>query len=149
LVVVDNDLTAFLSRFGMLRRDPAMHVVKIEHEAEYLAMSLVHATNHKSPAMNLRWANEILKQVELTPSFDKDTGRLILHPRDLFGFMAMEIAFARESGAVTTECEHCEKVYLTGPNTGRRSHSKFCSDRCRVAAMRKRNANKREGGHVS
>lgn len=35
-------------------------------------------------------------------------------------------------------CLNCEVTIVTGTGTGRRSHAKYCSDRCRVAAMRKR-----------
>lgn len=36
-------------------------------------------------------------------------------------------------------CAHCGDEWWTGTRTGRRSHGKYCSDRCRVASMRERN----------
>jgi hypothetical protein len=54
-------------------------------------------------------------------------------------FMIMEIAMAATLGAKLGECDHCGDAFLTGPLTGRRSHAKYCSARCRVAAMRARN----------
>jgi hypothetical protein len=39
---------------------------------------------------------------------------------------------------VRSECNKCGKETWTGHRTGRRSHAKYCSDRCRVAAMRMR-----------
>ena len=58
----------------------------------------------------------------------------------LFGLMWMEAAMVVEKDARLTACEHCEIAFLTGPTTGRRSHALYCSDRCRVAAMRARQA---------
>ena len=37
-------------------------------------------------------------------------------------------------------CARCGKPFLTGPGTGRRSHRLYCSDSCRVMAMRERQA---------
>ena len=81
-------------------------------------------------------------RVSFDQARDEQPARLVLRPKSLRDFMCLEVAIAHEAGAITTECEHCFKVYVTGPLTGRRSHSKYCADRCRVAAMRKRNAAK-------
>jgi hypothetical protein len=84
--------------------------------------------------------------IDLTPTFElaAETGtpRMLLKCSDLWQFMAMEIAMIAMHGAKLGTCEHCGAVFLTGPLTGRRSHAKYCSDRCRVAAMRARNAAK-------
>ena len=66
--------------------------------------------------------------------------RLVLEARNLRAFMALEVASAFEVGAGITHCKHCAVNFLFGPSTGRRSHVKYCSDRCRVAAMRARKA---------
>lgn len=65
--------------------------------------------------------------------------RLALRPESLFAFMVLEAAMVAANGARLAACEHCGKFFLTGHLTGRRSSAKYCSDRCRVAAMRKRN----------
>ena len=67
------------------------------------------------------------------------TPRMLLKCSSLTNFMKMEIAMAAMHGAKLATCERCSAVFLTGPLTGRRSHAKYCSDRCRVAAMRARN----------
>jgi hypothetical protein len=67
--------------------------------------------------------------------------RLLLKSESLLGFMLMETAMVVANGARLAECEQCGTLFLTGTLTGRRSHARFCSDRCRVAAMRARNAN--------
>lgn len=68
--------------------------------------------------------------------------RLVLETDSLEGFMTLELAAAIEAGVTAVTCDHCDKLFLFGPFTGRRSHGRFCSDRCRVAAMRARNAAK-------
>lgn len=143
----EKKLAAFLSKFGLLRHQP-MYDADVELTAEELAMRLVYSTNHDAMKQNVRWVNTLLEHTALKVSFDWNddapTGRLVLRPDTLLDFMALEIALAHEVGAVTTECEHCGKVYLTGPLTARRSHSKFCADRCRVAAARRRTKTSKE-----
>jgi hypothetical protein len=82
--------------------------------------------------------------LNLQPAFDLagegGAPRMLLRCEDLMQFMTMEIAMVAMHGAKLAECEHCKDVFLTGPLTGRRSHAKYCSARCRVAAMRARNA---------
>lgn len=107
---------------------------------------LVKATG-PNQADTLRAINESLGQamrIDLTPTFEleAETGvpRMLLKCNDLWHFMAMEIAMIAMQGAKLATCEHCGDIFLTGSLTGRRSHAKYCSARCRVAAMRARNA---------
>jgi hypothetical protein len=65
---------------------------------------------------------------------------MLLKCDHLATFMKMETALAATQGAKLGSCGHCEDVFLTGPLTGRRSHAVYCSSRCRMAAMRLRNA---------
>ncbi|MER8653456.1 hypothetical protein [Mesorhizobium sp. M0847] len=134
---------AFLSRFGMLTDENEMHIAEVDDQANIFTVGLALSTNTENTADRARDANHFLKRVHLTPGFEFDgpdaLGQLVLQPDSLLGFMAMEVALAHEAGAALTSCSHCKKFYLTGPLTGRRSHSRYCSDRCRVAAMRKRN----------
>lgn len=94
----------------------------------------------RSPSA-LKSINEIIEQFSLQPSLEFATqpAKLVLRTQSLFAYMAMEGAFALSVGAQLALCENCAKAFLTGSMTGRRSHAKYCSDRCRVAAMRKRN----------
>lgn len=137
---------AFLSRFGMPTKEPEAHIAEVDDFANQFTAGLALATNVENTSERARNANHFLKGVHLTPAFDYDgpdgRGQLVLQPDTLLGFMAMEVALAHEAGATLTSCSHCKRFYLTGPLTGRRSHSRYCSDRCRVAAMRKRNAAK-------
>jgi hypothetical protein len=54
--------------------------------------------------------------------------------------MLMEVAMIVAHDVRVAECEHCGTVFLTGALTWRRAHARFCSDKCRVAAMRARQA---------
>jgi hypothetical protein len=80
----------------------------------------------------------------LQPTFDflgsGQSPRLTLWADTLWQFMIMEIVYAAAAGVRLSRCEHCAKAFLTGAKTGRRSTAKYCSDRHRMAAMRKRNA---------
>jgi hypothetical protein len=58
--------------------------------------------------------------------------------RDLVSFMVAEIATGITYDVRVQYCQHCHRIFLTGPLTGRRAHAKFDSDRCRAAAMRAR-----------
>jgi hypothetical protein len=69
-----------------------------------------------------------------------DGRRLSFELASLHGLMLREIVMVVEKDARLATCQHCRLTFLTGPTTGRRSHSVYCSDRCRVAAMRARNA---------
>ena len=88
----------------------------------------------------------ILQSQTFSPRFEKLSGhgrsRLIMRPSSLDDLMIMEGAIAADEGAIAVRCSHCQKLFLIGPLTGRRSHAVYCSDRCRVAAMRVRKASK-------
>jgi hypothetical protein len=107
-----------------------------------------------SPAGALQAINDAvspLGPINLLPKFDlagsKGAPRMLLKCKNLDTFMIMEIAMVAMNGVRFRTCAHCQDVFLTGPLTGRRSHATYCSDRCRVAAMRARNAEhtKQEG----
>jgi hypothetical protein len=80
----------------------------------------------------------------LQPTFHlagpRGTPRLLLKSETLLAFMSMEVAMMAAHDVRITECEKCGEIFLTGTLTWRRSHARFCSDRCRVAAMRARQA---------
>jgi hypothetical protein len=82
----------------------------------------------------------VLTRINLSPAFNLERGkpRMLLRCADLPMFMQMEIAMVALEGAKVVTCEHCRNLFLTGPSTSRRSDATFCSDRCRVAAMRAR-----------
>ncbi|TGS89483.1 hypothetical protein EN817_03845 [Mesorhizobium sp. M3A.F.Ca.ET.174.01.1.1] len=153
----DKDRAAFVARFGHVQSDDGWlgFVPWIEHLQEVMRVGLKWSSqtaNTLHPQANSLMNDVTAKRVSLRPSFElaadnANALRLVLHPDSLASYMVMEIALAHEVGAVATTCEHCGKHFLTGPLTGRRSHAKYCSDRCRVAAMRKRNSSAEEVRH--
>ncbi|MEB3045639.1 hypothetical protein [Rhizobium mulingense] len=151
----DGDFIKFVNRFGSPLRfdDTVLSLSLIRGMADGLrTQALATIGKHLSPHERAHFINEAISNVSLRPAYvyseETGRGRLILEADTLHTFMMMEHLAAHEAGAVATSCEHCDKLFLTGPLTGRRSHAKFCSDRCRVAAMRARNAAK-EADHVS
>lgn len=140
----DEAAAEFLSRFGMLSIDETERDRdSFHHQRMGMHDWLRHATSGE-PGVAASAVNSLLSGVTLSPSFDFSapggTGHLSLRPRSLAAFMSMEVALAALHDARLAACDHCGKAFLTGPLTGRRSHAKYCSDRCRVAAMRKRNS---------
>ncbi|RVD35608.1 hypothetical protein EN742_24595 [Mesorhizobium sp. M4A.F.Ca.ET.020.02.1.1] len=134
----EGNLLGFMSTYGQVSR--SNYVIDVEFNADDLAGRLFYSTNSTQPKERERWVNAMLEHVRLKSAFKE--GRVVLLPENLYGLMAMEVALAHEVGARTTQCEHCETVYLTGPLTWRRSHSRFCSDSCRLKWNRK---SKKEG----
>lgn len=138
----DADTLAFMARFGLPTKINEAYLPSMTLAAKH-AKKLLGADNE---ADKVRRANKALEAVTLTPEFDRNgpggAARLVMHPDTLMDLIQLEIAFAHEAGAVLASCEQCSKHFLTGPLTGRRSHAKFCSDKCRKAAMRKRNMEK-------
>jgi hypothetical protein len=69
---------------------------------------------------------------------DKETGmRLVIRPNSLF--QALPLVAARTAATGTTKlstCKHCNTPFLSGRagrGKGRRSDSRFCSDKCRYS----------------
>jgi hypothetical protein len=158
----------FLSRFGMLvigghvyretddeeRREArrAYHSIRRDEMSERQAdmLSMLAIAGGEDPmraidAINWALAGRLGKFFtgKITPRLDFGGGRgprLALQPTSLSAFMVLELAMIIANGARLGTCEHCSKKFLTGHQTGRRSDAKYCSDRCRVAAMRARKA---------
>lgn len=145
----DADFVAFLSRFGML--DGPSFTGETSCNVNYLRsnkdeiLEILDLWRHPNSVRKIQYVNNLMKYVTLRPTFEcTDTGsnHLMVEPESLLDLMMMEAVFAVEVGTKLARCARCSKAYLFGPMTGRRSHSVYCSDRCRVAAMRTRNASK-------
>lgn len=139
----EDKMLEFLSRFGRLSAE-TMYRIAVEFEANLLLTHLLASTTQlpgETVKDRVEWVNNMLATTTLKPSFDYSgpgqTARVVLHPQNLLGLMAMEVALAHEAGAAVGQCANCGKLYLTGPLTSRRSSALYCSDRCRVASNRK------------
>jgi hypothetical protein len=109
--------------------------------------SRVNALQAINDMIEERGAKRLSLQPVLDLAGEGGDPRMLLKCDDLIKFMYLEVVMTAVQGAKFATCERCSDVFLTGPLTGRRSHAKYCSGRCRVAAMRARNAEntKQEG----
>jgi hypothetical protein len=134
----------FFSKFGFLHEDQSEISVKEAIHIQKDLRRILYCIGGQDLISAREIVNIRARQLQLIPSLERRRGqteaRLTLRPRTLTGFMVMEIAMIAANGGRLTGCQHCGEWFVTGPLTGRRSHAKFCADRCRVAAMRARNA---------
>jgi hypothetical protein len=79
----------------------------------------------------------------MTPDIEFRSGKptLLLPTISLNSFMLMETALVITGGSQVMRCAECATVFVTGSGTGRRGTSRYCSNRCRVAAQRSRKVN--------
>lgn len=141
----DADRIAFFSSFGLLYPPgPESGLTVVGHQMT--CRNFLARAGGPDQVEALRSVNDSIEQmlhgVDLRPIFDLGGAggapRMLLKCRDLMQFMVMEIAMVATNGARFAECEHCGDAFLTGHLTWRRSHAKYCSDRCRLAALRAR-----------
>jgi hypothetical protein len=135
-----------LTRRFPLDEHPAVLAARMIHRDDMLARQDFYTSLlSKAGVDNVAALKEINHHtIDLSPTFNlggsDGSPRMNLKTHSLFSFMLLETAMAVVHGARLATCERCDAVFLTGPLTGRRSHTRFCSDRCRVAAMRARKA---------
>ena len=155
----ESDFAVFYSRFGDLERVTLQDLKRtraVMHGVMQVALTSANKVAFfgapgTEPTPWPEFQDEMLRislsEVALTPELPLLDGipRLRLKAAKLTDFMWVEVALAVEVSARSTNCAHCGTIYLTGALTGRRGHAKFCSDRCRVAAMRVRNAGQGSG----
>jgi len=69
---------------------------------------------------------------------------LLLRPTSLFEFMKFEAALIVCGHVEVTTCPHCGNFFVIGGEKAKRTDTKYCSPRCRVAAhrLRKKTATK-------
>lgn len=150
--VSNDELVAFVSRFGFLNEYGGgtwqgiaeINVIRRDIEEIFTLpdRSDPHSkmiTDHIDRITFLNERLDFLSSVRAAVDFYEGRFRLGLQPANLADFAMLEAATAIDIGATFRRCEQCSKGFLVGPLTGRRSHSVYCSDRCRVAAMRARN----------
>lgn len=126
-----------------------------DHRGEYVSTLIhlrddlddgMHLLNKSDEAARVAWAEEHLHHSSFYPSFEWDEGprrqRLVFKPSTLGDLMRCEVALAIEAGAKLHHCERCGSAFLTGHMTGRRVSAVYCTDKCRMQALRARNAAK-------
>jgi hypothetical protein len=138
----DDSRAEFLSKYGLLVPGDEISHSEVLRSQDSFAQLLARI-HHRKPAAAVLAVNDAIaahSSFNLRPTLKVvgKTPQMALGCRTLTAFMLMEVALIASHGVRTTRCQHCHSMFLTGPLTWRRSHAKFCSDRCRVAAMRER-----------
>lgn len=146
----DEALLGFLSRFGLINREESAVITDYPAEMEVFDNVKQQRVNYSNILDGLYTAQssdeprrfDIDVDVSVSLAFGTKDAKpnATLKARSLADFMLLELAAIAAAGAKPSLCHHCRTVFITGPLTGRRSTATFCSDRCRVAAMRRRKA---------
>ncbi|OWV79582.1 hypothetical protein ATY77_26710 [Rhizobium sp. R634] len=144
-----DDLANFVARFGVPDR------LGYNPEGDRVLVSLIealrdeiadgfHTTQIDDDIAKRAWAENALRHVSMYPAFEYSDAakrmKLGVRASSLADLMLCEVAFALEVGAKLHNCEKCSKAFISGHLTGRRANAVYCSDKCRVAAMRQRNS---------
>jgi hypothetical protein len=134
-------LLSFFARWGLLLPTESL-TVKDALEAQRTVKEILVAAGGGSMVDAINIINEecptLVASIRLSGPDGKP--RAVLEAPTIWDVILMECIMIAENGVRYAECAHCGTPFLTGPLTWRRSHARFCSDRCRVAAMRVRNA---------
>lgn len=143
------DRIAFMERYGFLAEGIIAEDGIEEWPADWVEDqhdSLSHALTKsfgKSIAEKSADLNGLLQSAHLKTSVEfagDGKGRMVFHPQSLLHLMCLEVTTAAINDVDLARCANCNDAFFTGRMAHRRADAKFCSDRCRVAAMRKRNA---------
>jgi hypothetical protein len=153
----EDRIANFLSRYGMLEAGHDRESQEFFDRCRQRFFHWLHDAGDTAPGElkkinrthTLDAIHDLVKEygvLDLKPMFDLGgdggTPRMLLQSPGLLAFMTMEVAMIALNDAQFKVCGHCDDVFVTGPLTQRRSHATYCSDRCRVAAMRERNREK-------
>jgi hypothetical protein len=159
----DNALILFLSRFGLMplmqpdEEIPRDHVLSGQAFIRKLLMAVGSGDRKEAVAAlnsEAHFGSVFAGRIHrLVPSFnltpDGNSVQMALNAGTMLGFMSMEAAMAAILGAKLATCDYCGDYFLTGPKTGNRSDAKYHANKCRTAAMRKRNATNGKQGDKS
>ena len=90
----------------------------------------------RGPAKAVNMIQEKGDRFEAIPA----PGGIALRYESLLALMRAEVRKVVDFAVRLDACDHCHVAFLTGSITGRKGHAKFCSNRCRAAALRARGA---------
>lgn len=142
------DLAQFVARFGIVEptgfnedmRGEGVTTIESLRDDLHDGMTLL---NSKNDLDRVAWAAEHLHTSHFFPSVEWDEKqcrqRLVFKPKTLADLMRCEVAIAIEAEAALHRCGVCGAAFLTGHTTGRRATAVYCTDRCRMVALRARN----------
>jgi hypothetical protein len=137
----EKGLENFFGEYGFLNE--GWKTVSVDEAVEHQALFRLVVTHALDEDANVssRALGSLVDNVQLEGFTYIGRGNrpgLALRSIDLLGFIKMELFSASSAGARLAFCQRCGKGVLTGPNTGSKSHMKYCTDACRVAASRSR-----------
>jgi hypothetical protein len=145
----DEARTKFFSEYGLMQPDHSWTTLPMVLAwQDRFGQLLDHIRNNKPAEVaeaistNVGWRPDEYPPsdwaLRLQVARKKTNPQMYFECRSLISFMAAETAMIVANEDRVRYCQHCHKMFLTGPLTGRRAHAKFDSDRCRAAAMRAR-----------
>jgi hypothetical protein len=146
----DKTRAEFLSEVGLLAPPQGSYgreettAYDVLRWQDHLAQLLAHISRSK-PAAGIAAVNATLathRTFSLEPTLQagqkKTKPQISFACQNLLGLMLMEVGLIAAYGARAARCQHCHRLFITGPFTGRRATAKFCHRNCRQAALRDR-----------
>jgi hypothetical protein len=116
---------------------PRLGATKIADMRDYLRRKLA-STGSSDQVEALVALSEPRIETKATFHLRDGKAQMLLRCHHLLDFMRMEVATIAVEGAKLVTCGYCGNYFPTGPATSRRTDAQYCSDKCRVAAMRAR-----------
>lgn len=143
-----DDFAAFHEMFGWLVNPEREEVVAQESfDARNSLIQTIHAVTSGDAPVAIQEGNRALASHRSFAPHPilKKIGKaknpiMALQPQTLFGLMVLEASLMSVHGVRSKACGYCNKVFLTGPMTNRRSTAQYCCDKCRKYAGRERGA---------
>src|SRR5262249_6000775 len=134
----DDELAQFFSRFGLLSADESFMGSELYHDRAWREQKGFKRLLEKAGGEDVIDAymtighqlGKIASGIFPVLPFEAgdSTPKLCFRPRSLAAFMKIDLATIVSNGARLKACEHCEKLFLTGSLTGRRSRAQYCRD---------------------
>jgi hypothetical protein len=136
-----DDVLYFIERFGPLTRD-GLDISKGELVDGVLAHSdamrdlfiVLSGDRARRAKLIADLRTSPFAELDITLELDpaSEDLKLRLCPTSLLDAIWLQAAQELSSGAAVRQCQHCGDWFETGPQTGRRSDAKFCSDEHRI-----------------
>lgn len=129
---------AFVDAFGPLT--DLGHSPKIGDSVEWIVARATKIRSliqefRLSASRGARFAAEPLGKFDILLFCDPATSsaQLTVTPRNLHAAIWLLLGRALSEGASVRECEYCRSVFVSGPGSGRRRDSRFCSEEHQIA----------------
>ena len=142
----------FANRFGLIGYAPPRPADEISEEPLWAWFGMIDALAAAEGLLKRYRAGEVqisdwidainsAMNPELIPKLSLPPGkkpRIVAHPRTLADALQLQFMFQITHGRTFKQCDHCSAWFPFGRGTGNRSRKRFCTNKCRVAAHRRR-----------